>query len=113
MRRVADQRQVTTMKARDEIGIDGTPQMHPGEISRPQKRRHRMDPVSYHLFYESAPRRSAVAVRDVDHRARHRETLRVELQVPNNMFFIDRQQTKGNAALARVKLIEIVTGPLN
>src|SRR5947209_12482725 len=31
-----------------------------------------------HLFYESAPCRSAVMVRDIDHRARHRETLRVE-----------------------------------
>src|SRR5215813_8945668 len=108
---ITHQHHIAAMKARDKIGFDGSPKMHPGKIRVRDQGRNRVGPCAYEPFDKRAARAGQGLRVSMHHASCQRKALRVELQIPYHVLVIHGQDAKSNSAFSYVKLVQIMGGP--
>src|SRR5215469_2673259 len=100
------------MKTRDKIGFDGSPKMHPRKIGVRDQGRNRVGPSADEPFDKPAARAGQDLRVSMHHLSGQRKPLRVELQVPHDVLVIYGQDAESDSAFSRMKLVQVVAGPL-
>src|SRR5579859_160546 len=109
MRGIANQNQVAAIKMRDQVGIHGAPKIHAREVGNGEQMWNGRCPTSYQGFYES-PLGFGSGAAVLPGR---RESPRVKLQIPDQMFAVYWQNTQSDAAAGGMEFVEIAACPTN
>src|SRR5215468_5303597 len=103
MSRIPDQHQVPLVEARRHIQINRAPQVHSREVADGEQMWDGLGPMPHQFLYVYLALRASFAGR--------REALPVDLQVPDHMIAVHRQNADRKPASAGMKLIEVPASP--
>jgi hypothetical protein len=108
VRSIAHQNQIAAIEIGDEVRIQWPPEMCSGKIRDAKEMRDWIRPITNQALEECI-----AGLRGIFAAFRwRRETLRIKLDVPDDLLGINGQRSQCNAATRGKKLIEIVSGPL-